>query len=369
MAKFSLEKLKAWISPSKNPDLSAVEEFQRENLPTLWLLGKTGAGKSSLLQALTGNSAIEIGNGFQPCTLTAVSYDFPESLPLIRFLDTRGLGEADYDPSADLAELAKAGHAVVVIMKVDEQEQSAVIAALKKIRKKSKIKHLLLIHTAVLGVTGTEREHAINANNNKVENIWGENFSSVDVDFFGENGEVYHYDQLLSALAALLPVIGLIAEDKHHATVEERNFHQVEKEVLWYAGSAAASDLIPVVGLVSVPAVQAKMLHSLANQYGIDWNKKTFSELVGTLGSSFALQYSLKLASRQVVKIIPGYGQTVGAVAAAAMSFGTTYGLGRAASYYFYRKSKNEPVSAPDMQALYKEALMKGKRASGYEKT
>lgn len=369
MAKFSFDNLKALINPSKNPGLTVAEEFQRQNLPTLWLLGKTGAGKSTLLQAITGNSAIEVGNGFQPCTLTAMSYDFPESLPLIRFLDTRGLGEADYDPSADIAELAKSGNAVVVIMKVDEQEQSAVESALKKIHKKSDIKHLLLIHTAVLSLDGADRRHAMQANEHKVANIWGKDFAAVGVDFVVEDGEIYNYDSLLSELAKLLPVLGLLAEHKEHATVEERNFHQCEKEVLWYAGTAAASDLIPVVGLISVPAVQAKMLHSLANQYGIDWNKKTFSELLGTLGSSFALQYSLKLASRQVVKIIPGYGQTVGAVAAAAMSFGTTYGLGRAASYYFYRKSKNEPVSAPDMQALYKEALMKGKRASGYEKT
>ena len=369
MAKFSFDKLKALINPSKNPDLTSAEAFQRQNLPTLWLLGKTGAGKSSLLQAITGNSAIEIGNGFQPCTLTAMSYAFPEDLPLIRFLDTRGLGEAEYDPSADLAELAKAGHGIVVIMKVDEQEQSAVVAALKKIRKQSKIKHLLLIHTAVLGLNGAEREHAINANQHKVAEVWGEDFTAVSVDFVTEDGTIYQYDQLIAALTKLLPLIGLIADKNQHATVEERNFQRVEKEILWYAGTASASDLIPVVGLVSVPMVQAKMLHSLANQYGVAWSKKTFSELIGTLGSSFALQYSVKLASRQVIKIIPGYGQTVGAVAAAAISFGTTYGLGRAASYYFYRKSKNEPVSAIEMQAIYQAALTKGKQAAEYEKT
>ena len=36
-----------------------------------------------------------------------------------------------------------------------------------------------------------------------------------------------------------------------------RNFNQLKNEVLWYAGSASASDLIPAVGLVSVPAIQA----------------------------------------------------------------------------------------------------------------
>lgn len=157
-----------------------------------------------------------------------------------------------------------------------------------------------------------------------------------------------------------------MVENKDHATVEEANFDKVEKEVLWYSGSAGASDLIPGVGLVSVPAIQAKMLHSLANQYGVEWNKKTFSELIGTLGSSFALQYGVKLGARQLVKLIPVYGQTVGAVAAAAMSFGTTYGLGRAACFYFYHKSKGEDVLDQDMQDLYKNSLKKGKEVSGY---
>jgi hypothetical protein len=73
------------------------------SIPVLWLLGKTGAGKSSLVQAITGKDAAEIGNGFVPCTRTADAYDFPESDPVLRFLDTRGLGEAGYRPDADLA--------------------------------------------------------------------------------------------------------------------------------------------------------------------------------------------------------------------------------------------------------------------------
>lgn len=285
----------------------------------------------------------------------------------MRFLDTRGLGEADYDPKADLEEIGKLGHALVVVMKADEPEQSAVLAALKQIKKKRKIKHLLLIHSAILLSEEKDRERQTIFNEHQVKAVWGDDFDALAVDFEAPDGSVYNYTALVDQLEAMLPVIGMIVEGKGHSTVEEGNFEKVKNEVLWYAGSASASDLIPAVGFVSVPAIQAKMLHSLASQYGVEWNKRTFSELVGTLGSSFAVQYGMKLGARQLVKFIPVYGQTVGAVAAAAMSFGTTYGLGRVACYYFYYKSRGEAVSEQGMQDLYKDSLKKGKAASGYE--
>ena len=361
------DQIKDSINPGKNPDLIHAHQFQRDNLPTLWLVGKTGAGKSTFIQAITGLSSVEVGNGFAPCTKTAQAYAFPEDKPLVRFLDTRGLGEADYDPEADLEETGQLGHALVVVMKADEPEQSAVLSALKKIKQKKKIKHLLLIHSAVLLSDEKDRERQVTFNTQQVKAVWGDDFKSVAVDFETEDGSVYHYDTLVDALEEMLPVVGIIADVKGHSTIEEANFDLVKKEVLWYAGTAAASDLIPAVGLVSVPAIQAKLLHSLANQYGVEWNKRTFNELIGTLGSSFAVRYGVKLGVRQLIKFVPAYGQTVGAVTAAAMSFGTTYGLGRVACYYFYHKSKGVEVSTETMQDLYKDALNKGKAASGYE--
>jgi uncharacterized protein (DUF697 family)/predicted GTPase len=361
------EQIKDFINPSKNPDLTQAHEYQRKHLPTLWLLGKTGAGKSSFIQALTGDSSVEVGNGFAPCTMTAMSYVFPQDKPIMRFLDTRGLGEADYDPDEDLREIGQAGNALVVVMKADEPEQSSVLSALKQIKKQKKIKHLLLVHTAVLSSQEPDRARQVQFNTQQVEKVWGKGFESVAVDFESDNDDVYNHDILLEKLTSILPVIGMMVQNKEHSTQEEANFDQVESEVLWYSGSAAASELIPGVGLVSVPAIQAKMLHSLANQYGVEWNKRVFSELIGTLGSSFAVQYGMKLGTRQLVKLIPVYGQTVGAVAAAAMSFGTSYGLGRAACYYFYLKNRGEDVSEQEMQAIYKESLKKGKAASGYE--
>jgi uncharacterized protein (DUF697 family) len=359
--------IKEFINPSKNPDLSQAHKFQKNNLPTLWLLGKTGAGKSSLIEALTGLTSVEVGNGFSPCTLTSKAYDFPTDKPILRFLDTRGLAEAGYDPAEDIKACSKQGHALIVVAKTEEPEQSAILTALKSIKKDKAIKHILVVHTAVKQVNEKDRLRLLQHNQQQVEDAWGTDIPYVDVDFELDNGSIYNKKLLEQKLADILPIISCMFNDNEHASSEEQNFNTLRTEVLWYSSTASVSDLVPGVGLVSVPAIQAKLLHSLANQYGVEWNKRTFSELIGTLGTSFGVQYGLKLGIRQLVKFIPVYGQTVGAATAAAMSFATTYALGRVACKYFYHKSKGENVSDEEMQYLYKSAFSKGKEVADVE--
>lgn len=350
------------INPDQNPDLLTASDQWREHLPTLWLLGKTGVGKSSLIQALTGNTEIGVGNGFQSCTKTSASYDFPSDKPLVRFLDTRGLAEAEYDPAEDLATCQKCSHVLIVLAKADDPEQSAITGALKHIRRISPSHHILLIHTGILSV-GNERDHAIAHNQAQLEKAWGEKLPAVAIDLVPESGDPVGLDALREALHKLLPLVAELIQTQSHQSLEETNFTKLKQEVLWYAGIAASSDLAPAVGLVSVPAIQGKMLHSLAKQYSVDLNRKLFTEFAGVLGGGFAIQYASHLGIRQLVKLIPAYGQTVGSASAAAISFTTTYALGRVAAKYLYHKGRGESVSQADLKALYGEAMKVAKVA------
>ena len=109
------------------------------------------------------------------------------------------------------------------------------------------------------------------------------------------------------------------------------------------------------------------MLHSLANQYGVEWDKKTFTEFLGTLGTGFVMRYSAGFAIREAAKFIPVYGQTVGAGAAAIFSSAFTYAIGRVACKYLYHRSKGEEVSTEDMQKLYKKAFEWGEEVAENE--
>lgn len=359
------QKFKDWLNPSENPDIEPAFKYQTQHLPTFWLLGKTGAGKSSLVKAVTQNTVVEIGNGFRPCTQTADSYDYPQQHPLIRFLDTKGLGEADYDPSEDIAQCQDRSHALILVAKVEEPEQSAVLEALKHIKNSGKIKQIMVVHTGLFLVENPE-QHVL-YNQNQFETAWGSKLPSVSVDFELDNGGTFGIESLKTQLAELLPILAMLSHEEGHKDNEEKNFNLLKKEILWYSGSAATADVLPAVGLVAVPAIQGKMLHSLANQYGITWDKKALSEFLGVLDTSFGVQYVSKLGLRQLVKFIPVYGQVVGSATAATISFCTTYAVGRVACKYMYHKSKGEPISEDVLKQTYEKAFEQIKGLAKHE--
>ncbi len=352
-----LDQLGAMLNPPKNPDLEPAFQHQAQTLPTLWLLGKTGAGKSTLIQALTGASQVAIGNGFQPCTQTAQVYDYPEIKPLLRFLDTRGLAEAGYDAREDMAACEDRSHALLILLKADDPEQSAVLNALKQVRQSGKIRQFLVVHTGIELIADPEqRLQAIQHHQAQLEALMGHRLPQVAVDFVGNSGAV-NVEALRQHLVGMLPILAHVHQENNHATQEERNFAHLKPEILWYASVAGASDVVPAVGLVGVPSIQAKLLHSLAKQYGVEWNKKALRDFMSALGISFGIYYASRLGVRQLVKLIPVYGQTLGAATAATLSFASTYALGRVACKYLYHQLHGENLLSEDLKCLYDEAL------------
>ena len=346
------------LNPAPNPEIEKAFAYQVDHLPVLWLLGKTGAGKSSLVRALTSYSKVEIGNGFRPCTPFSQFYDFPEDKPLLRFLDTRGLAEADYNAEDDLLAFQKKSYTLILVMKAEDPEQGVVLNALKQIRQSGTVHSLLLVHTGVALIADeNERQQCIIHNQAQAEKIWKKEIISVAVDFELEDGTQLGVNKLRTTLAEMMPLIAELQQKDNKTSQEENNFQLLKAEILWYAGTAGASDAIPGVGLVAVPSIQAKMLHNLGKHYGVEWDKRLVSEFIGALGTGFGMQYLSKLGIRQLTKLIPGYGQTVAAATAAVMSFCSTYAIGRVACLYLYYKNKGETVSQEAMQAMYQEAF------------
>ncbi len=359
------------INPPSDEELKRAWQQSDVQLPVIWLLGKTGAGKSSIVQQLTGQSRAEVGNGFMPCTRDSSYFDYPAQYPILRFLDTRGLGEVDYNADEDLDGLSRGSHALLVVVRLRDAEQSAVHSALKKIRKSSRhigSNAIVVVHTGADEISDEhDRLRAKQSQQAAIEKVWGDPVDDCVVDF-GERDDGYGLrdvgaETLRELIGSKVPELSLWLQKSAHQDAEQSNFEHLKTEVLWYAGSAAASDAIPLVGLVSVPAIQGKMLHSLAQKYDIEWSRRNFSEFSAAMGTSFALRYATSLGARQLAKMVPGFGQLVGGAFAVTVSYATTYALGRAACNYLYHKKTDTPLGEGALQTVYREAMEQGREA------
>ena len=136
----------------------------------------------------------------------------------------------------------------------------------------------------------------------------------------------------------------------------EARDRRCDAHILGYAGAAAAADIVPLAGAVAVPAIQAKMLHSLGLIHQAAWDRQMTTEFAACLGAGTVARIAASLGVRQLAKLIPVYGQTAGAAAAAAMSFATTMALGKAGAYFLKRRkagaSDPEGVSRVYAQSL-----------------
>lgn len=354
--------MRAIVQPEASPELEAALAARRERVPVLWLLGKTGSGKTSIVQRLTGDSRAEIGNGFEPCTPAASLYDHPAEQPVMRFLDTRGLGEPRYDPREDLAACRSASHALILVTRVDDPSQGVVTGALERLGSATERLAVLQVHSALHALPdAATRRRAIAANTRAVAEALGREVPAVEIDFTDPEDGFEDPDvglaELRQALIGLVPELEQALAESEADDREERAFALHRSEVLGYAGAAAAIDLVPAIGLVAVPSVQGKLLHSLAARYGVPWNRRLARQFLAALGTTFLYRYALSLGSRQLAKLIPVYGQTAGAAAAASISFASTYALGRAACLYLYGRVAGEEVNTEDLQAAFRRAF------------
>ena len=359
------------INPPSDDELKKAWQQRDLQLPVIWMLGKTGAGKSSIVQQLTGQSRAAIGNGFMPCTRSSSYFDYPPEHPILRFLDTRGLGDVDYDVDADLEELGDSSHALLVVCRIRDAEQSAVLGALKKIRKSARHFHesaIIAVHTGADELEGEhDRHRAVMAQQDALEAVWGKPVDHCETGFaLLSDGSLNDLgaERLRDLIGKKVPELSLWLQKKAHRDAEQDNFEKLKTEVLWYAGTAAASDAVPVVGLVTVPAIQGKMLHSLSRKYGIRWSPRNFSEFSAALGTSFAFRYGTSLAARQLAKLVPGFGQLAGSAFAVSVSYASTYALGRAACSYLYHKKTATTIDDRSLRAVYQDAMEQGRQAS-----
>ncbi|MFS1426086.1 GTPase [Vibrio splendidus] len=348
-----------FISPSEDSEIRKVNESIKNIIPVIWLLGKTGAGKSTFIKTVTGDDGVLVGNGYSPCTQNSSEFLFPVDKPIVNFIDTRGLAEASYDPSVDIDALSNQSNQIVLLMRMDEQCQGEVLSNLRKIQKASKGKslssNLLVIYSHASSVSSEERSKIADSFDEQISKHWRGDYKCEIVDFHTGVG----VDSLKQSLADLMPLVmgamALSSDIKYFA------YSRLKQDILWYSLSSGAADAIPVAGAFTVPVIQGKMLYDIASKIGVEWNKREFIEFSSALGSSIAAQFGLSFVARQATKLIPVYGQTAGIALSASIGFGSTYALGVAGCYYMQCKKNGEVIDNEALRTMFQDALVSNK--------
>lgn len=364
---------------------SDVAERAAAEAPVIWLVGKVQSGKSSIVRAITGATEAEVGSGFRPCTRTARIFDFPAEAPVIRFLDTRGLGEVGYDPAQDLSISESKAHLLLVVMRAMDHQQHGIVEAVSAVRRRHPewpivvaqtclhdayppgMGHLLPYPYDEQGETADQRipealARSLSHQRALFASVAGSPPRFVPIDLTqAEDGlepRSYGLDALTSAIVEAAPrsIASLVGEMR--SSTRSRALRRANPLILGHAAAAAAADVVPLAGVIAVPGVQARLLHALATQHGIAWDRRTIAEFGACLGASVLTRLATGFGIRQLVKLVPVYGQTVGATAAAATSFATTYALGRAGVEFLARRERGEDNPAA-VAAAYREGLEK----------
>ncbi len=338
--------------------------------PLIWLIGKVQSGKSSIVQAITGASEAEVGSGFRVCTKTARVFDFPAEAPLLRFLDTRGLGEVGYDPSEDLAMSEAKARLVLVVVRAMDHQQHAVLDAVSAVRKRRPGWSIVVAQTCLHDGYDAGQGHilpypyvdpdgfdsriperlsrSLAHQRQLFQAVPGHGeirFVPIDLTRPDDGLAPRHYglDALIAAISEAAPAsLGSMLHEIR-ATDRSETARQMRPMILGHAAVAGAADAVPLAGAVAVPGVQGRMLYALAAKRGVGWDRRSFAEFGACLGAGVLTRIAAQFGIRQLVKLVPVYGQTIGAAAAAATSFATTYALGMAALEFLARRERNEP--------------------------
>ena len=300
----------------KEAKVRKTAEFQA---PVIWLLGKSGAGKTAIVSALTGDPRAVVGKGFKPCTRDSWLYELPEAAPVLRFLDTQGLGEHDYDPAEDIRFAMGRSQALLVVMKVKDPLQDVVIDVVRQVRKKQPQWPVIVAQTGLhqLYCTGSphlqpypfcgddrdltnerlpkELRLAIRHQRESFNHLPGPPPRFVPLDFTLPEDDYEPQDYGLEALTEALIAAGLDIlawTEQERSDRESDQIAAAARPLLFgYATAAAgtAATPVPAIGLGGLAAANGLMLRALAERYRVKWTAEGIAQLAGAIGATTRL--------------------------------------------------------------------------------
>jgi predicted GTPase len=372
--------------------------------PALVLVGRRGAGKSSLVNAMFGAKVAELGH------VTAQTgrgrwYDYVREGGALSILDTRGLQEGAppseaHDAKSALESIAlelrvKAPDLVVFVAKASEVDAAvdgdldALESVCDEVRRAHRTDSPIVVvvtHCDLLEPKSTRLNRAADELDEDVEEklrnvaaaersiaskidararlrdrhvatLGVSAYMSWRADGTLRADDRWRVDDLAGVLFRHLPDSGraeLARVTRVRAVQEELATTLTRATAALCAGIAAAP--IPVADIVPLTTLQLGLVAAIAWIAGRTLDRRGASEFLGGVGANVGIAFALRETVRAILKVIvPGGGPIV----SAAIAFSGTVAIGSAAQAYFIRG-----VSLEDAKKVFRKSKPKGDRRS-----
>lgn len=338
---------KALNQGSFNENFQHIWQYfnDRNIAPRIILAGKTGVGKSSIINALLGEEVCEIGVIPTTKDEQEITWATPQGEMLI--VDFPGFGEAEkaaetYDQNIqDIA--ASKGHLLLLVIKADDRALEEESLFLEKWQKANidQIPTLIVVNqidkmkptrdwepqTLNLDLPSTEKETNITTYLRYVSSLT--NFSHLPLiplsagEFSEDEANQYGVSQLIEAIFEALPEsartdFARLAKEKE---IREKQAVAIIKKYSATAFGIVLANPIPIADAVPLSALQILMIIHLGRLYNVKITKGVAAALASAIGTSLAGRAAFQL----LISAIPGLKNLAGPPLAASL----TYTIGR----------------------------------------
>jgi uncharacterized protein len=356
---------------TKNELLILKELLMDARAPKLMILGRRGAGKSSLVNAIFGERVAAVGSVLSETGRpTWYSYQGPRGE--MKILDTRGLGDRTRPEAANFQDSLDEIRAVLVEEHPDAilflckakdvdshiaQDVANIEAVRAFIAQKHRYEAPVVAVVTQVDELDPKRVEPPYENEIKRRNI-GTAVRTIEealtergialarvipVSTYAEyEGERRVYDnywnveELVDYLVDVLPRSAQVqmARLSQLQAVQRKLARKMTAAAAAVAGGIAAVP-IPVADILPLTALQIGLITGIAYVSGWEMSKAAAREFLAALGANVGAAFALREGARALAKFIfPGAGSAV----SAGVAFAGTWGLGEAAIAYFIEK-------------------------------
>lgn len=320
------------------------EEFEKMPKLNIMVLGKTGVGKSTLINSIFGDTLVRTGIG-KPVTADVFKVekkDFPLAL-----YDTPGLelrGDNDFDSlTGQVVNIIRDGFAsnnesnaihciLYCVNTASHRFEPAEADFLRKIDDKLKgfnVPVIVVLTQSFSKRDAADLKHVIELENIPISAIVPVLASDYQIDV-GIVKQAYGIEELAEIMAEILPEAiqnTFIALEKANLKLKINRARAIVTTAATGAAAAGAIPLPMADAAVLVPD-QIAMLAGITAAFGFPVDKGALMTVIsGTIGTAGATVLGRTVVAN-LIKLIPGAGSAAGAVISSGTAAAITYALG-----------------------------------------